>query len=326
MSKVLVTGGAGFIGSHVVENFLAQGDEVAVVDNLETGELSNLPKINLDRFTFKECSVLSKDANDFIMDFRPDTVVHLAAQMNVRRSVAEPIFDAEQNIIGMISLLEVSKKIGVDNFIFSSTGGAIYGEQEYFPADESHPINPECPYGLSKNCAELYIKYYSQSLKKENPKFKAVAFRFGNVYGPRQNPKGEAGVVAIFSKKILAGESLKINGDGNQTRDFIFVGDVVDAILKFHKSSSTVTETFSVFNLGTGIETNINQIAAELNRICVEKLARETVEIIHGPQAPGEQFRSLLDANSFSLAMSWQPKIEIAKGLELTLESFLKNS
>lgn len=324
--KILVTGGAGFIGSHVVDLMLANGNIVAVLDNMETGEFHNLPKNFQETLIFKELSVTSKEAKSFIEEFQPHSVIHLAAQMNVRRSVEDPLFDAEQNILGIINVLEALKTTKVAHFIFSSTGGAIYGEQDSFPADESHAINPECPYGLSKRCAEMYIQYYSPNLVKNNSNFKATALRFGNVYGPRQNPKGEAGVVAIFSKRSITGENLLINGDGGQTRDFIFVADIVSAIeLVVNDNSTKERGVFEVFNLGTGKETSINEVASELLKSCKECNLSDIPEIVYGPEALGEQRRSLLDASSFSQTYDWNPKVDISKGIELTFKSFQKN-
>ena len=203
--KVIVTGGAGFIGSHIVEELVSNKHSVAVVDNFVTGTLENLSPFQ-DQIKLKNISVVSKEARDFIIEFQPDLIVHLAAQMSVRKSVEDPMFDADQNILGIINILEGIKQSGVvTKLIFSSTGGAIYGEQDSFPADETHPITPECPYGLSKFCAERYIKYYTPLIREDVPNFSSTALRFGNVYGPRQNPKGEAGVIAIFSRRLHLG-------------------------------------------------------------------------------------------------------------------------
>lgn len=322
MKKVIVTGGAGFIGSHVVDHMLSAGHQVLVIDNFATGTRDNLPKPS-DQLEIVDISIVSPDVRKIITSFQPNALIHLAAQMSVRKSVEDPIFDAEQNIIGIINILEALKETKVEKLIFSSTGGAIYGEQDYFPADESHPINPECPYGLSKRCSEMYINYYLPSLKINNDKFEATALRFGNVYGPRQNPHGEAGVVAIFSKKANAGEKLVINGDGLQTRDFVYVGDIVLAMQKVLNNQNVLSRPqFSIYNLGTCVETDINTISQELVRIAKSFNKDSNVEVVHGPKAPGEQRRSLLTADKFSKDYAWTPETDINKGLALTYEFF----
>jgi len=234
--KILVTGGAGFIGSHVVDAYLELGHEVVVVDNLSSGSIENLnPKAK-----FYEMDIRDSDIEDLFKNEKPDVVNHHAAQMDVRKSVEDPIYDADVNIIGSLNLLQNCIKYGVKKFIFASTGGAIYGEQDYFPADEEHPTRPLSPYGVAKLTVEKYLYFY-----KEVHGLNYVVLRYANIYGPRQNPHGEAGVVAIFTSKMLKGEQPVINGDGFQTRDYTFVGDVVRAnvlALSYEKSD--------VFNIG----------------------------------------------------------------------------
>lgn len=325
--KVIVTGGAGFIGSHIVEELASQNHSVAVIDNFVTGTLENLAHIQ-NKVTVKNFSVVSEEARNFIVEFQPELIVHLAAQMSVRKSVEDPMFDADQNILGMINILESINLAGsVNKLIFSSTGGAIYGEQDFFPADESHPITPECPYGLSKFCAERYIKYYTPLIIKSIPNFSSTALRFGNVYGPRQNPKGEAGVIAIFSRRLHLGQDLIINGDGEQTRDFIYVKDVANAVFDVVAEKQILTrDSFSVFNLGTGIETSINEISVDLKEAHKRNKPSASSEIIHREAAPGEQRRSLLDAGLFSRTYGWRPQVNIKEGLKMTLDSFAEST
>jgi UDP-glucose 4-epimerase len=322
MVRVLVTGGAGFIGSHVVEKLLSEGNSVLVIDNLSTGRESNISHLRTNlNFHFCQCEVQSPKAVTELLSFEPQVVIHLAAQMNVRRSVEDPLYDAQQNILGTINLLEASTKAKVDKFIFSSTGGAIYGEQEYFPADEEHKTTPECPYGVSKRAAELYIEHYA---KKSN--CKSYSLRFGNVYGPRQNPHGEAGVVSIFIDQILSQKPLTVNGDGSQTRDFIYVADIVDAICKVINDRSMVANTscYEVFNLGTGIESSVKDIVEALRTVVKNKYDNLMLEAAYRPQPEGEQMRSLLDAVKFINRFDWKPCVSLEQGMSMTFESTLE--
>jgi UDP-glucose 4-epimerase len=318
MSKIALTGGAGFIGSHVADRILSQGHELLVIDNLSTGREENLAshKDN-SSLHFLKSDIQSSRVRDEIRSFCPDVMVHLAAQMNVRKSVAEPVYDAEQNILGTINLLQASEEVSLKKFVFSSTGGAIYGEQDSFPADESHGTRPECPYGLSKRAAELYIEYYAR--KCVMPSY---SLRFGNVYGPRQNPHGEAGVVSIFIEQLLAGKPLTVNGDGSQTRDFIYVRDIVDAVFAIidHPQSAQSEQLYQVFNLGTGIESSVTDIVAILFKITGDLLPDMTPEVTYRPQPEGEQMRSLLDASLFSRAFNWTPGVTLTEGLHRTFE------
>jgi UDP-glucose 4-epimerase len=301
--NLLVTGGAGFIGSHVAEALLKSGHRVLVVDDLSTGREENLPA----GVMFEKLDVREERLAGLLASFRPELVFHLAAQMDVRRSVADPIFDAGVNILGTLRLAQAVRSTGCKKVIFSSTGGAIYGEQEKFPAPESHPCRPESPYGLSKFCAERYLEYFSRC---GGPAF--VALRYANVYGPRQNPHGEAGVVAIFCEKMLRGDTPVINGDGRQTRDFVFVGDVVQANLM-----AMADGVQGVFNIGTGVETDINWLAGELARLC--GFSRP---VPHGPAKPGEQQRSSVDATLAARMLGWRPKVGLGEGLRLTVDFF----
>lgn len=325
MKKTVVTGGAGFIGSHLVDALLDNGGDVVVVDDFSTGLASNLEgarERHGARLRILNDSILSPAAADMFESFRPDTVFHQAAQANVRWSVADPINDANRNILGTIQLLENSRKVGVKQFIFASTGGAIYGEQDSFPADESHRTRPECPYGISKRGAELYLEYYG----RYHP-MRTVAMRYSNVYGPRQNPKGEAGVVAIFCERLRGGSDLVVNGDGEQTRDFVFVGDVVAANLAV--ASLPFSPGFEVFNVGTGEETSVNQVAQILKSATqnVAGFAHAQRDVRRHEGLPGEQRRSVitsakLQSATLQSAIPWKPAVPISIGLEKTLRSY----
>ncbi len=268
----------------------------------------------------------AKSVNEAIVKFAPDFIFHLAAQGNVRKSVTDPMFDAQVNILGTINLLEAARESQAKGFIFSSTGGAVYGEQLDFPATESHQTVPECPYGLSKRAVEYYLQYYGRTHN-----FKTVALRYANVYGPRQNPKGETGVLAVFLERLLQKQPLKINGDGEQTRDFIYVADVVDANFKtaaaIAADSLKTEQNFTVFNVGSGIETNVNQIVDELKKSWAKISKKDwptEVTLTHGPALPGEQRRSVIDASKLKNQLGWKVSVNINEGVEKTLLSFLK--
>ncbi|MBN8704536.1 MAG: GDP-mannose 4,6-dehydratase [Bacteroidetes bacterium] len=301
--KILATGGAGFIASHVVDALVEKGHEVAVVDNLYCGYLQNInPKA-----TFHQLDIGDPKIQDLVADFKPEVVIHHAAQMDVRKSVSDPMFDATTNVIGSLNLLEACRKNGVRKFMFSSTGGAIYGEQDYFPADEEHPLRPLSPYGITKLCLEKYLFYYKEVFGLEH-----VILRYGNIYGPRQNPHGEAGVIAIFIKKIVAGEQPIINGAGTQTRDYTFVGDVVQAnllALDYKKSG--------IFNVGTGIETDVNRLFAVINN-ALGNPAKE----VHAESKAGEQQRSVLSTKKIQSELGWKQKMSLEEGLQITVDWF----
>jgi UDP-glucose 4-epimerase len=297
--KILVTGGAGFIGSHLVDALVAAGHDVIVLDDLSSGSIKNLPK----KVRFIKLDIRSNNE-------RFDAVYHFAAQMNVRKSVDDPRFDASVNILGGLNLLEAAIRNNNPKFIFSSTGGAIYGEQDYFPADESHPTRPLSPYGIAKLAFEKYLFYYNQVYG-----LPYISLRFANVFGPRQNPHGEAGVVAIFVSKMLAGETPTINGDGKQTRDYIYVGDIVAAALKALEYRETDT-----FNLGTSIESDVNTLFMKLRELTGTDCPEQ-----HGPAKAGEQLRSVLDIKLAKEKLGWEPKVNLADGLRMTVNYF-KNS
>jgi UDP-glucose 4-epimerase len=301
--KILVTGGAGFIGSHVVDAYLAAGHEVLVVDNLCTGKRENLnPKAR-----FHELDILDPKTAELIRAERPDVLNHHAAQMDVRRSVADPLFDARTNILGTISLLEAARHAGVRKMLFVSSGGAAYGEQETFPAPETHPTWPVSPYGVSKRSGELYCHFYQAEYGMP-----FVAFRYANVYGPRQDPHGEAGVVAIFSGRMLRGEPVTVNGDGKQTRDYVYVGDVARMSLLALERDAT-----GPVNIGTGRETDVNELAAMMLEV-----SRSRSEVHHGPAKGGEQRRSVIDIRRAGEVFGWRPEVSLRDGLTRTVEFF----
>ncbi|MFC1610802.1 NAD-dependent epimerase/dehydratase family protein [Myxococcota bacterium] len=302
--RTVVTGGAGFIGSHIADALVAMGCEVLVIDDLSTGKRENVP----DAASFALVSITSSEVERIIGDFRPGAVFHLAAQMDVRRSVADPVFDARTNIEGTVRVVSAAARSGVEKIFFASTGGAIYGEQETFPAAEDHPIRGESPYGVSKRCAELYLDYFSRTSR-----MRAVLLRFANVYGPRQDPHGEAGVVAIFCEKMLANQTPTINGDGEQTRDYVYVEDVVRANLLALRHDAAR----GPINIGTGVETSVKELAGGL-----AAAAGYDGEIQYGPAQPGEQRRSVLDIRRAAEVLHWEPQTGLTEGLQKTAAWF----
>ena len=301
--KVLVTGGAGFIGSHLVDRLVQEGHEVIIVDNLVTGKRRNINRAA----RFYKLDVQSWRLERVFRNERPNVVMHLAAQMDVRKSVEDPMFDAQVNILGTLNVLQQAVKHGVRKVVFSSSGGAIYGEQEMYPAPESHATKPMSPYGLSKLCGEQYLSYFQRSSGLQ-----VVSLRYANVYGPRQDPEGEAGVVAIFIQKMLNNEQAVINGNGRQTRDFVFVEDVVEANLAVMGQ-----DTQGTYNVGTGVETSIN----DLFRILIQHTG-STCKEVHGPGKKGEQARSVIDSTRLRHELSWDPKADLSDGLKKTVEYF----
>ena len=301
--KILVTGGAGFIGSHVVDAYVAAGHEVLVVDNLSTGKRENLNPAA----RFHELDIGDPKAVELIRDERPAVLNLHAAQMDVRRSVSDPLFDAQVNVLGTINLLEAARRANVRRVLFVSSGGAVYGEQERFPAPEDHPTNPVSPYGVSKRAGELYAFFYQAEYQ-----IPFVALRYANVYGPRQDPHGEAGVVAIFTQRMLRGEPVTVNGDGRQTRDYVYVGDIVRANLLALDSTAT-----GPFNIGTGSETDVNELA----RLLVAASGSASA-VRHGPAKQGEQRRSVVDARRAAEVLGWKPETPLAEGLRRTVDWF----
>jgi len=304
--KILVTGGAGFIASQIADAYLREGHEVYVLDNLSTGFLKNVnPNAH-----FIKSDISSPSLVELFEKVKFDVVNHHAAQIDVRKSVNDPIFDANTNILGTINLLQACIKTGVKKFMFASTGGAVYGEQEYFPADEKHPTNPVSPYGITKLSIEKYLYFYKNEYGLKN-----TILRYANVYGPRQNPFGEAGVVAIFANKLLRNENPTINGDGEQTRDYVFVEDVVKANV-----TTLRDENSDIFNVGTSIETSVNELFASINLIAGGKAEEK-----HGPAPKGEQARSVITSDKLLKRFNWKPSIKIDEGLKKTFEFFKSN-
>lgn len=303
--KIMITGGAGFIGSHIADVLIEKGHDIVIVDDLSNGKRENINP----RAAFYPISILDRDLAGTFRKERPEVVIHHAAQISVRDSVKDPLRDMEINIKGSLLLLGLCKDCRVKKIIFSSTGGALYGEQDYFPADENHPMRPLSPYAIAKLSVEKYLFFYFTTHR-----LPYTALRYANVYGPRQDPFGEAGVVAIFSQKILKGEQPVINGDGNQTRDFVYVGDVARANLLALEHQVT-----GEINIGTGIETSINTIFNEIRSL----LAPGTPEV-HGPAMPGEQLRSVLSCKKAQAMLGWEPAMPLTQGLKHTVE-FFKN-
>jgi UDP-glucose 4-epimerase len=301
--KVMVTGGAGFIGSHLVDRLIQEGHDVVVVDNLSTGKKKNVNRAA----RFYKADILSSKMEKIFKKEKPDLLSHHAAQMDVRRSVADPIYDAQVNILGFLNLLENAVRHGTKKVVFASSGGAVYGEQETFPAPENHPVRPVSPYGISKLSGEHYLYYYQRVAG-----LNYVALRYANVYGPRQDPFGEAGVVAIFSQKALMNDQPIINGNGKQTRDYVFVEDVVESNM-----ATLDAGIQGVFNVGTGRETSVNQLFRNLVEITGSK-AKE----VYGPEKRGEQLRSVLDSSKLKKATDWEPKVQLADGLSMTVDYF----
>jgi len=303
MAKAIVTGGAGFIGSNLVDALIKEGHQVTVIDDLSTGRKENLNP----RAKFHQVDIRSVVVDKIFQEEKPDYLFHLAAQMNVRASVEDPKFDADVNIRGGINLLQSAKKHNVKKAIFASTGGAIYGEQDYFPADEEHPARPVSPYGVSKLSFEKYLHYFQVEYGLEY-----VSLRYANVYGPRQSHLGEAGVVAIFYDRLLAGKDAIINGDGKQTRDYVYVDDVIRVNL-----AAMEYEGSDVFNIGTSVETDVNAIFQ-----MVRELSGSKQEENHGPAKPGEQKRSVITFEKAQKNLGWQPEVTLKEGLKLTGEYF----
>ena len=301
--KLLVTGGAGFIGSHITDALLAQGHDVHVLDNLSSGRREHLPS----NVPLHVHDIRSPYVEDLFAQHQYEGLIHHAAQMDVRKSVEDPSFDADVNIRGFLNLMEAGRRNGLQSVVFASTGGAIYGEPVYAPQDEDHPLRPLSPYGIAKLATEKYLAAY-----RELYDIRSVCLRYANVYGPRQGAQGDAGVVAIFTRQLLNGKTPTINGTGTQTRDYVYVKDVVQANL-----AALDYDRSGVFNVGTGHETSVNGLF---------HLLRDATETsctpAYGPANPGEQQRSILDNTKSHTELNWAPHVSLRDGLRDTVDWF----
>ncbi len=303
--KILVTGGAGFIGSNFVDALINEGYEVAVVDNLSTGKKENLNSLA----KFYNVDIRDTDAiRSVFQEFRPEIVCHLAAQIDLRKSVANPSFDAEVNVVSSTNLFKLAVDSKVKRIIFSSTGGALYGQVDEIPADEDTPIKPICAYGVAKYCAEQYLDYFKRLYGVES-----VVLRYANVYGPRQDPLDEAGVVAIFTGKILRGEPITIFGDGNQTRDYVYIEDIVKANLLALNGEE------GIYNIGTGVETSVNELVQ-----IFEKLLGKKIIPVYAAKRQGEVDRIALDIAKAKKELGFEPKYNVEEGIKKTIEWYKK--
>jgi UDP-glucose 4-epimerase len=304
--RVLVTGGAGFIGSHVVDRLLADGHAVDVVDNLTTGRRDRVnPAARLH-----VCDLRDARLDTVVAAARPDVVVHLAAQAAVPRSVADPVFDASVNVLGTIALLEACRRARVRRAIYASSGGAGYGDTDVLPTPEGHPLRPASPYGVSKITAEHYLECWAGLTGGCG-----LTLRLANIYGPRQDPAGEAGVIAIFTSRLLAGDACVVNGDGEQTRDYVYVSDVADAVARGVASANAA----GAVNIGTGAGTTVNELHRRLARLAGVNRAAE-----HAPAKPGEQRRSVLDPTRAKTLLGWSARTTLDEGLTQTVQWFRK--
>jgi len=304
--RTLVTGGAGFIGSHIVDALLAAGHDVAVVDDLSRGRREQVNAAARLRVV----DVRDPALQEVLREERPEVVFHQAAQIDVRRSISEPLLDTEINVVGTVNLLQACVAAGTRRVVFASSGGAIYGDTEQIPTPEGHPAMPASLYGAAKLCAEAYGGVYAHLYGLE-----FLPLRYANVYGPRQDPHGEAGVVAIFARKLLGGDGTPvINGDGTQSRDYVYVGDVVHANLLAALADASA---LGPYNVGTGRETDVNQLFAMLRDACGVAAEPE-----HGPAKPGEQRRSCLDASRAQRLLGWSPRVSLWDGLRTTVDYF----
>ena len=299
--KILVTGGAGFIGSHVVDRFVDDGHDVSVVDSLVSGDADQVHP----EATLYEVDIRDPKVEEVFEEVRPQVVVHHAAQMDVRRSVTDPIYDAEVNILGTLRLLEYGRTRGLERFVHISTGGAVYGEPREMPVSEDHPIDPLSPYGVTKHTAEHYLFIYRQLYG-----LPYVVLRYANVYGPRQSVHGEAGVVAIFSERILKGERCTIFGDGSKTRDYVFVGDIVEAnVAALSKGDG------GIFNLGRGVQTSDFEVFDEVRKA----LGVPDVECLYDEKRPGEIEHICLTPARAKEGLGWEPTVDFAEGIGRTV-------
>lgn len=309
--QILISGGAGFIASHLTDKLIEQGHQVVVIDNLSTGRKENL---NL-KAKFYKIDICDSKISQIFQEEKPDIVFHFAAQIDVRKSVKDPIPDAKINILGSLNILQNfisinqlnQHKSAAPKIIFASSGGAIYGDTDVIPTPETHLENPESPYGITKLTVEKYLNFYKKTFGLDY-----IVLRLANIYGPRQNSKGEGGVIAIFCDKMLKDEQPTINGDGEQVRDFVYVDDAVRSALLGMES-----EKSGVYNIGTGKETSINEIFRR-----IKELTNSNYKEVYGPAKQGEQKRSCLDYSKAKKELNWQPKYNLEEGLKETIEWF----
>jgi UDP-glucose 4-epimerase len=306
--KVLVTGAAGFIGSHIVDRLLDEGRAVVAVDNLSTGRYDLVDP----RARWRLCDIRSSRLEVVFEAERPDAVVHVAAQASVARSVSDPLHDANVNILGTIQLLACAQRSGVRRVVYTSTGGAAYGDTDVLPTPEDHPMRPTSPYGVSKVGAERYLDCWAGLTGVS-----ALTLRLANIYGPRQNPLGEAGVIAIFAHRLVRGEPCIVNGDGEQTRDYVYVADVADAVAR----ALAHADVTGAMNIATGVETTVNELYRRL-----AAAAGVTTPARHAPARPGEQRRSVLAAARAKQALGWSPLVSLDTGLARTLAHFQEDA
>ena len=300
---MLVTGGAGFIGSHVTEALIAKGHEVTIVDDLSSGHRKNLnPTARFEKIDVRDPNIAT-----LFEKSKFDAVFHLAAQIDVRKSMQDPFFDASVNILGTLRLLECCRSYNVKKFVFTSSGGVMYGECPSRPAREEDPSQPISPYGFSKLAAERYVRFYG-----EHYNLPYAVLRYANVYGPRQDPHGEAGVVAIFIGKVLAGETVTIFGTGKQERDYVYVGDVAAANVAAFECPKN-----HLFNISTGVPTSVNELATR-----ILKLGKSSAQPVYAPARAGELDRSLLDSGRAKVEMGWSPRVTLDDGLANTFAFF----
>ena len=309
--RALVTGGAGFIGSTLVDRLLADGHEVCCVDNLSRGRGENLAAARESaRFTLSETDINDPALDQVVAEFAPEVIYHLAAQIDVRASVADPLDDARRNVLGTISVAEAARKAGVRKILFASSGGSIYGTPTELPVAESVPINPMSPYAASKVSGEVYLNTFRQLYGLE-----CTHLALANVYGPRQDPHGEAGVVAIFAGALLAGRPTKVFGDGGNTRDYVYVGDVVSAFIAASGSAGGGQR----FNIGTGVQTSDRQLHS---LVAVAANAPDEPEV--APARLGDLRASALDASAARAELGWTPEVDVAEGVRRTVDYFRK--
>lgn len=312
--KALVTGGAGFIGSHLVDRLLAGNWMVEVVDNLSTGTLANLAAARSDyqhQVRITELDIRLPEIEEYILRCKPDVVFHLAAQVDVRASVADPVLDADVNVVGSLRVIEASRRAGARKLVFAASGGTLYGDGAKLPIKESSPHGPQSPYGISKKAVCDYLATF-----RELHAFEYTALALANVFGPRQDPHGEAGVVAIFAGRLVEGESCTIYGDGTQTRDFVYVDDVVDAFVRAASKGDGL-----IVNIGTGKETSVNEL---YKTMCAE--SGVDAPAVYAPERPGELARSCLDIGRAKQELGWKPWTRLGEGTRAVMDEVRRRS